>query len=51
MKEIIINSLKTFLEYQSVILLEQRVNVFELIIVEKKLKTIALLKFSENLIA
>jgi hypothetical protein len=50
-KEIIINSLKIFLEYQSVILLRQRVNVFELIIVEEKLKAIALLKFSENLIA
>jgi hypothetical protein len=50
-KELIINSLKIFLEYQSVILLEQRVNVLELIIVEKKLKTIALLKFSKNLIA
>jgi hypothetical protein len=50
-KNIIINSLKTFLRYQSVILLKQRVNVFELIIVEKKLKIIILLKFSENLIA
>jgi hypothetical protein len=31
-------------------LLEQRVNVLKLIIVEEKLKAIALLKFSENLI-
>jgi hypothetical protein len=50
-KEIIINSLKIFLDYQNVILLKQRMNAFELIIVEKKLKTIAFLKFSENLIA
>ncbi len=50
-KEIIINSLKIFLDYQSVILLKQRVNVLELIIVEKKLKAIALFKFSKNLIA
>ncbi len=50
-KENIINSLKTFLRYQSVILLEQRVNVLELITAKKKLKAIALLKFSENLIA
>ncbi len=50
-KEIIINSLKTFLDYQSVILLRQRVNALELIIAEEKLKAIALLKFSENLIA
>jgi hypothetical protein len=50
-KKIIINSLKTFLDYQSVILLRQRVNVFELITIEKKLKAIALLKFSKNLIA
>ncbi len=50
-KEIIINSLKTFLDYQSVILSKQRVNTFELITIEKKLKAIALLKFSENLIA
>jgi hypothetical protein len=50
-KKIIINSLKTFLKYQSVILLEQLVNALELIIVEEKLKAIALLKFSENLIA
>ncbi len=50
-KEIIINSLKTFLEYQSVILLKQRVNAFELITTEKKLKAIALLKFSKNLTA
>lgn len=50
-KEITINSLKTFLRYQSVILLEQRVNALELIIVEEKLKAIALLKFSKNLTA
>jgi hypothetical protein len=50
-KEIIINSLKTFLRYQSVILLEQCVNVLELITAKKKLKAIALLKFSENLTA
>ncbi len=50
-KNIIINLLKFFLRYESVILLEQRVNVLELNIVEKKLKTIALFKFSENLIA
>jgi hypothetical protein len=50
-KKIIINSLKTFLDYQNVILLKQRVNVLELIIVEKKLKAIALFKFSKNLIA
>jgi hypothetical protein len=50
-KEIIINSLQTFFEYQSVILLKQRVNAFELTIAEKKLKAIALLKFSKNLIA
>jgi hypothetical protein len=49
-KEIIINSLKTFLEYQSVILLRQRVNALELITAEEKLKAISLLKFSENLI-
>jgi hypothetical protein len=49
-KKIIINSLKTFLNYQSVILLEQRVNALELTTAEKKLKAIALLKFSENLI-
>ncbi len=48
-KEIIINFLKIFLKYLSVILLKQRVNALELIITEKKLKTIALLKFSENL--
>jgi hypothetical protein len=48
-KKIIINSLKTFLEYQSVILLERRVNVLELITAKKKLKAIALLKFSKNL--
>jgi hypothetical protein len=34
-----------------VILLKQRVNVLELTTVEEKLKTIALLKFSKNLIA
>jgi hypothetical protein len=50
-KEIIIYSLKTFLEYQSVILLRQRVNALELITAEEKLKAISLLKFSENLIA
>jgi hypothetical protein len=50
-KDITINSLKTFLDYQSVILLRQWVNVFELIIVEEKLKAITLFKFSENLIA
>jgi hypothetical protein len=50
-KSITINSLKTFLDYQSVILLKQRVNALELIIVEKKLKAISLLKFSKNLIA
>jgi hypothetical protein len=50
-KEIIINSLKIFLSYQSVILLEQRVNALELTTAKKKLKAIALLKFSENLIA
>ncbi len=48
-KRIIINSLKTFLEYQNVILLEQSVNVLELIIVEEKLKAIVLLKLLENL--
>ncbi len=50
-KEIIINSFKTFLEYQSVILLEQRVNVLELITIEEKFKAIAFLQFSKNLIA
>jgi hypothetical protein len=50
-KNIIINSLKIFLEYQSVILLEQRVNALELITAKKKLKTIVLLKFSKNLTA
>ncbi len=50
-KNIIINSLNTFLRYQSVILLEQRVNVLELITAKKKLKTMILLKFSENLTA
>jgi hypothetical protein len=49
--QIIINSLKTFLEYQSVILLKQRVNVLELITIEEKLKAIALFKFSKNLTA
>jgi hypothetical protein len=34
-----------------VILLKQRVNAFELITTEKKLKAIALLKFSKNLTA
>jgi hypothetical protein len=50
-KDITINSLKTFLKYQSVILLEQRVNVLELITAKKKLKAIVLLKFSKNLTA
>ncbi len=50
-KEIIINSLKIFLEYLSVILLERRVNALDLIIAKEKLKAIALLKFSENLTA
>ncbi len=48
-KKIIINFLKTFLEYLSVILLERRVNVLDLIIAEEKLKVIVLLKFSKNL--
>ncbi len=50
-KDITINSLKTFLRYQSVILLEQRVNAFELITAKEKLKAIVLLKFSKNLTA
>ncbi len=50
-KNITINSLKTFLSYLSVILLEQRVNALELITAKEKLKTIALLKFSKNLTA
>jgi hypothetical protein len=50
-KEIIINSFKTFLEYQSVILLKQRVNALKLITAEEKLKAISFFRFSENLIA
>jgi hypothetical protein len=50
-KDITINSLKTFLRYQSVILLEQRVNALELITAKEKLKAIVLLKFSKNLTA
>jgi hypothetical protein len=50
-KEIIINFLKTFLEYFSVILLERRINVLDLIIAKKKLNAITLLKFLENLTA
>jgi hypothetical protein len=39
------------LKYQSVILLEQRVNALELITAKEKLKAIVLLKFSKNLTA
>ncbi len=48
-KKIIINLLKTFLKYLSVILFKRRVNVLDLIIAKKKLKSIILLKFSKNL--
>ena len=46
---IIIKSTKVFIDYSNVALLEQRVNSLKLSISEKKLKTIANIKFPETL--
>ena len=46
---IFIKFTKTFLNYFNVLLLKQKMNLFELIIVENKLKTIVKLQFSRIL--
>ena len=48
-KNISLNSIKSFLDYFSIQLLEQKVDVFELITVVEKIETIAKLKFSKTL--
>ena len=47
--DVILNSKKSFFEYSSIVLLDQIVDVFEMIIFEKKLATIIKLTFSRTL--
>lgn len=47
--DVTLNSKKSFLKYSSIILLDQIIDVFEMIIVEKKLAVISKLTFSEIL--
>src|SRR5947207_2383721 len=47
--EILLNKIKTYLEYSFIILLDQQVNRFDMIISEKQIVIIQELKFSETL--
>src|SRR5947207_2715560 len=47
--EISLNRVKTYLEYLSIILLDQQVNRFDMIILEEQIAVIQELKFSEIL--